>query len=239
MTKREQRQRTEAALLAIELAARRTLRRGLRLILGHHAAIRPDDPVGAAVAAGRDLEAVVARQVVVARQAAGRGGVAAVRRELDLPRIAPAPTKAGPVGSPYRGYAPWPPPGSGIAAETIGARAGELLVQRAGAATLAEARPAVESRLDTIAATETAAAFHQGREAAVRDAVDAAALVEDEILMQWSSVLDRATCALCGSLHGELAPLGRSFPGGYVPGLVHARCRCIAFPVRRAATRAA
>lgn len=219
-----ERRKTEAALLALELASRRTLRRGLRLVTAHRALVHGSDIVAAAVAAGRDLEAIVAREVVRARTAAGVAGAKALRRELHVP-APPAPTPAGP----YR--TPWTPPGSGIDAAGIGRRAGSAYTERAARSSLQEAATALTSRIDTIAATETSAAFSQGRAEALRD-------VAPDTWLQWSAVLDRQTCTLCASLHGEVAQAGFGFRG-YEPGMVHARCRCIAFPIRHSLRTAA
>lgn len=42
----------------------------------------------------------------------------------------------------------------------------------------------------------------------------------------WSAILDRATCATCAALDGQIVPHGKPFPGGFVPD-VHPACRCV------------
>lgn len=218
MTK-DERRKTEAALIGLEVAGRSALRRGLTRIIALHAT---KDIAAGAVAAARDLEPLVVREVRAIRAAGATGGARTVRREV-------ATVRPMPHAGPYRSM----PMGSGIEADAIGRRAADLMAERASVSSLSEAAVAVRSRLDTIAATETSAAFHQGREQALREAVEAGLI--ERPTMQWSAVLDRQTCQLCASLHGETALLGDSFRG-YTPGMVHARCRCVAYPLRRSLT---
>lgn len=84
----------------------------------------------------------------------------------------------------------------------------------------ARAAERLAARVDTIAATETAVAFNHGQRAAHRLA-DAG-----EMLQRWNATLDKRTCGQCSALDGVEVPLTSSFPGGSMPGLVHARCRC-------------
>ena len=49
---------------------------------------------------------------------------------------------------------------------------------------------------------------------------------------QWLAQLDAAVEEICASLHGEVAPLDRSFSGGYEqPPDPHVGCRCVVVPV--------
>lgn len=100
------------------------------------------------------------------------------------------------------------------------------------AAELSKTRQAIESRGIRTAVTETARAYNDEHEAAVTetaagDATFAAALEAAQVVRVWDAILDMRTCAVCRDMHGEIAPVGGSFRGGWEPGLTHPLCRCI------------
>lgn len=236
---REERRKTEAALLALELRSRRRLRLVLRGTALHHARYVDSaaDAGRAMHAAAFDLRLAVEREVLRSRAEAEVAGAARARAEAEVLRALESMPRSA-----YRGAAPGlikaESRAQRVAANTadafvqkVAARAEELAVR--GRAVILDAAEAIKHRVDTIAATESAEAFN-----AARARTFLTAGLDPDVLLEWSAVLDRMTCALCASLHGELAPIGASFRG-YHPGAVHPRCRCIAFPSFRRTRQAA
>lgn len=43
----------------------------------------------------------------------------------------------------------------------------------------------------------------------------------------WDARMDKATCPRCWDLNGTIRPIGIAFPGGAIPGKIHAQCRCL------------
>ena len=82
-----------------------------------------------------------------------------------------------------------------------------------------QAALAVDARVRTTAATESASAFGQARESL--QFVQTA-----ELYKLWDAALDRRTCPICESAHGEMVHHSARFSYG-VPGDVHPNCRCI------------
>lgn len=257
MSEREEQRKREAkalaALLLLEGRARFRLRMGVRDIIARRAAGIESLAEGlrAASHAANDVSHFVTGEVGAIRGEAAAAGFRTSQSEIEAVRKA---LGAG-RGTIYRG----PVPPSVRTAEGIGKRAGDSLADkfaayveeaRAKAAAsdaaslvgqvrtaLRDAGTAIRSRLDTIAASEAAATFSAARAEAMADFVRR---LEEQSLasavrVQWVAVLDRATCALCASLDGRTAKPGESFDG-YLPGAVHARCRCIAVPVFDART---
>ena len=74
------------------------------------------------------------------------------------------------------------------------------------------------SRAELIAATEITKAYDRANEL-TWEASDVVGETE------WITVADERVCPVCGALNGEIAPLGESFRGGYLPP-AHPRCRC-------------
>ena len=43
----------------------------------------------------------------------------------------------------------------------------------------------------------------------------------------WDARMDKKTCPKCWDLDGTIRPIGIAFPGGAIPGKIHAQCRCL------------
>jgi hypothetical protein len=90
------------------------------------------------------------------------------------------------------------------------------------------------SRIEIIAATESAEAFDQQREDDL-DAYGRSVAYQTEVRREfaavpfkwWNAVLDKRTCRTCDVAHGKIVLLGFAFPEGR-PGGVHPSCRCVA-----------
>lgn len=85
---------------------------------------------------------------------------------------------------------------------------------------LSSLKPTIESH---VAANNTRA-FNAER-------MSAAAQVEEQIMLEWNSILDSRTCPVCWNLDGALVKQGEAFPGGYSPGW-HPHCRCAVHAVK-------
>jgi SPP1 gp7 family putative phage head morphogenesis protein len=48
----------------------------------------------------------------------------------------------------------------------------------------------------------------------------------DGLKQQWNGALDRRICVICRDLDGEIAAIGKEFPGGYSHPPAHPNCRC-------------
>jgi len=87
------------------------------------------------------------------------------------------------------------------------------------------AAKAMRGRLETIAITENAHAYSKARGHSI-------AKVDGVVHLRWDATLDKRTCHKCRGLDGEKltvrAGVHPVWPGGYVPGQVHPRCRCYA-----------
>lgn len=99
-----------------------------------------------------------------------------------------------------------------------------LDVGRASRAARSLARRAIEQvdftgTLRTVAATENAQAFNDGRARTVRTVRVA------ELWRTWDAVLDRRACPRCRAADGTVVGASESFPLGE-PGSVHPNCRC-------------
>jgi len=82
-----------------------------------------------------------------------------------------------------------------------------------------QAGRAIDARVRTTAATESASAFGQARESL--QFVQTA-----ELYKLWDAALDRRTCPTCELSHGEMVHHSARFSHG-TPGSVHPNCRCI------------
>lgn len=119
--------------------------------------------------------------------------------------------------------------GSGVPADGIVRRLVGLFTRSAAdGGTLRSGARAAASRLDTIAATETAAEFNLARAETVAQTVRANASEAwvSSLYRVWDATLDRRTCPTCEALDGSMVPAAEDFPGGQRPGRVHSRCRC-------------
>lgn len=80
------------------------------------------------------------------------------------------------------------------------------------------------SRSETIARTETAAAYSRGSLLAYEESGVVAAV-------EWLATLDDQTSPECQALHGTRAALGRAFADGTMHPPRHPNCRCVLVPV--------
>ena len=83
----------------------------------------------------------------------------------------------------------------------------------------------LKSRADTIAISETAMGITHGYVTEARTIVDAFAARPAWLVLEWIAVLDRRTCSVCYGYDGKTCAVGDDFDG-FLPGFVHARCRC-------------
>jgi len=85
-------------------------------------------------------------------------------------------------------------------------------------------------RAKMIGTTEVTRAFAQGNELAWR---------ESRVISgkKWHSALDERVCPICGSLHGEVVPIGQPFSDGSMNPPSHVNCRCWILPVVMKAER--
>ena len=74
--------------------------------------------------------------------------------------------------------------------------------------------PILRTKIETIAATESAGAYNNGRKQAAIN-----------LVRQWDATLDRRTCPICERAHGTLSDRNGEFSYGE-PGSVHPLCRC-------------
>ena len=90
-----------------------------------------------------------------------------------------------------------------------------------------DATVALDSRLDTIAITETADSFNDEREAIMARTVQREPDRSYSVVLVefWDATGDRRTCSVCERADGTFVPLGVGFGAGR-PGGVHPRCRC-------------
>jgi hypothetical protein len=85
----------------------------------------------------------------------------------------------------------------------------------------------IDNRLVTIGITENSSAYNAEHRQSIIDQAERLDLIE-----VWDATLDSRTCEHCEGLNGTEAVNGE-FPGGVVPGQVHARCRCLSHFIRR------
>lgn len=119
--------------------------------------------------------------------------------------------------------------GSQMAGKAIDAQRATMLGERFSRFWVSKLTPAndgtllagkVEHRLVQIAVTEPVTAFDAERATAARHEV----ATRYKLAEVWDATLDKRTCPICESMHGEVAgPNG--FSGGLRPGL-HPHCRC-------------
>ena len=116
-------------------------------------------------------------------------------------------------------------------------------VERDVSRALAESPKHMRSRIARIAATETAEAYSDEHRQALLDAMEYdrsyrdgsfADAVQEELVRQWSSLLDDRTCNECADQDGEVAEVDGSYDSGLEPGSVHVNCRCQDIIVPRA-----
>jgi hypothetical protein len=90
-----------------------------------------------------------------------------------------------------------------------------------------DATMALDSRLDTIAITETAESFNTERETIMARTVQREPDRNYSVVLVefWDATGDRRTCPVCARADGTFVPLGIGFGAGR-PGGVHPRCRC-------------
>jgi hypothetical protein len=102
----------------------------------------------------------------------------------------------------------------------------EQFRKRAEASGVRTAIGATTRRLQTSAQAVVADAWADERERVLRAAAreHEGADVLPAIVRQWDARLD--ACTVCRRLDGTVRPVGFDFPGGDVPGKVHAHCRC-------------
>jgi SPP1 gp7 family putative phage head morphogenesis protein len=86
-------------------------------------------------------------------------------------------------------------------------------------------RRQLRHRGEMIARTETITAFTEGRNAAWNRMRETGALPLGAV-MEWITSPDERSCQICIPLHGEQAPVGGSFAGGFAGPPVHPSCRC-------------
>jgi hypothetical protein len=86
-------------------------------------------------------------------------------------------------------------------------------------------RRQLRHRGERIARTETITAFTQGRHAAWQRMRETGAMPR-EAVQEWLTSPDERSCQICIPLHGEQAPVGGSFAGGFAGPPAHVMCRC-------------
>ncbi len=226
------RRKTESLLLALEAFARTGLRRAVRVVAAKQAARAgtPRDVIGGVVTAKATI-ALLAGQVILSTTVRAKAdGAESMARELEQLGVDEARAAAARMAA--LGVADLSA-GEVREAKRIAGNLGDLFARKtleaqadgaAPAQAFAKAAEAVRSRVDTIAASESSARFSEAR------AELAAKTGGRDFLLEWSAQLDRRTCPLCDSLHGQTYPAGGDL-NGYTPGAVHARCRCTSFPV--------
>lgn len=101
-------------------------------------------------------------------------------------------------------------------------RAAKSLAERAakamrGGLSVAEAKAAIKPALELTAATESASAYNEGRDAMARSSPVI------RLLKVWDAVLDKRTCPTCSGLDGTIVGARESFP---IQQPAHPRCRC-------------
>lgn len=203
---------SQRALLRTEAAAAHALHRAAGQALAD-AGKRPATQAHA-------LRDALTPAIVVQRLAARQAGHRALAGELV-------------ALSPRAGAALGPEPDEPTLSDRLAAeRAADLFAaawltraQRDGANVATEA---TRYRLDALAGGETAHAFGAERERALdelprvgSDGWDGLPLIGK----RWDAYLD--ACALCRRLADTVRPLGMDYPGGWVPGYRHRRCRCL------------
>lgn len=108
-------------------------------------------------------------------------------------------------------------------------------VEKDVAKALAETPKRMRARIARTAATETAEAYSDEHRQALVDAMDYdrayrdgsfADAVQEELVRQWSSLLDDRTCIECSDQDGEVAEVDGVYDSGLEPGFVHVNCRC-------------
>lgn len=67
-------------------------------------------------------------------------------------------------------------------------------------------------------ATETADSFSRARQLGFSG--------REGLMKRWDATLDKSTCELCYSAHGEIVPIDEPFSNGE-PGSVHPNCYCV------------
>lgn len=84
-----------------------------------------------------------------------------------------------------------------------------------------EASSVTDSRLETIAVTESAIAYNIGKQLVYP--------TDNSVLYRvWDSTFDQNTCQVCSSADGDTVLINEKFPRGE-PGEVHPNCRCTYF----------
>lgn len=73
-------------------------------------------------------------------------------------------------------------------------------------------------RLGVISATDSSEAYNTAKTRGLAGA-------NVELYKVWDATLDKRTCPVCESAHGDIVRLADSFPAG-IPGAVHGNCRC-------------
>ena len=98
--------------------------------------------------------------------------------------------------------------------------------------TQAYAQRLLDSRLSTMAQTESMQAFHLAREAQWMKAVNAGTMPLDTVKM-WVTAQDELVCKVCRPMDGSTAALGTAFTGEVtlMAPTAHPNCRCIIVPV--------
>ena len=205
------RRRTRAALLVMLLGIGATLAAtAKRTIAAGRQAVR----AVAAARLGRELVAAGMTGVAIAELGSGTS------RASDDDALAQAAALS--LAGAWQGLA---------IASTAKAIRVETDVRRAIAETPVRIRP----RIARIAATENAEAYSDEHLQALVDAMDFdrtyrdgkfADAIEEELVRQWSALLDDRTCIECADQDGEVAEADGMYDSGLEPGFVHANCRC-------------
>ena len=212
---------------------------GLHVLKGAVAQVGPGDPVAVA----RRSHDIVAATVLKIRDAARTQGavrfgaeIAAAGASIPLPDLKP-PTDLDRLAAERaaRGYS-----------DALVKEAQEWFAEHDAA----QANPVLRADaayLESIAATETSAAFNDER-----TRIEKALAAENEdsswwplLVKEWSADLEAAhrakargkktksgravsgPCDVCRGLHGTKIAWGSDWPGGHEPGKIHRHCRCL------------
>lgn len=215
---------TAAELMAAERAARRDLFATHRKAYRRAERVDPKDPDDVADFAA-DVAREMARNARDASERALRSGVQAADRDA----------KAA-IGGAVLGF---------LAVARVSGREQAAIDafadRRAGAIRLSFANAIAEktvihgdvqvavgllkSRADTIAISETAMGITHGYALEAKAIAEGVGARPSWLVLEWVAELDRRTCSVCSGLSGSTCPVGGDFDG-YMPGFVHARCRC-------------
>lgn len=187
---------------------------------------RRGQSAAAILAAAMALQAALAPALDQVRREAARGGAAAAERDLEaIARRIDEEIRVSRRRVAIEAAAAWALAGSTTA--LFRRKATEALRQGANRP-IALALDGIAPSLTRLAVTETSSAFSKARALVLRDTANdnAGARWVRHAYEMWDATLDKATCSVCGSMHGTMVPVGTRFRRGLQPGAVHPYCRC-------------